>query len=93
MRLLKEGPEIDRLDWTKGFGPILDMDELGIYGSRIWILYKDFNGEDLPRMIASLRAVQLGLLSQDDLINGSFQSYRVADQVVERLGTENFILS
>lgn len=93
MRLIKEGEFIDRMDWMQGLGSIVELDHLGIYGSRIWVLYKDYNGEDLPRMIASLRAVQLGLLNADDLRGGSFQTYKVAEAVVERLGKENFILT
>jgi len=68
IQLMKNEAEIDPDCWLAPLGSILFMDTLGIYGSEIWILYKDICGEKLPVMIAILRAVQLGFYSQDDLI-------------------------
>lgn len=45
--------------------PIFLLDTLGIYSSRIWMLYKDVCGESIINMLAVLRANQLGLLSSD----------------------------
>lgn len=49
------------------FSSILGLDTLGIYGPRIWMLYKDFCGQDLVTTIGVLRAWQLGFLSESKL--------------------------
>ena len=65
--MLKRGGEIDPDDFAGGLGPLLSMDTLGIYGSRIWMLYKDVCGEDLRVTCAVLRAHQLGYISSGAL--------------------------
>lgn len=59
-RLATEGPKIDPDAAYGPFSAILGLDCDGIYGPDIWILYKDICGESLTRMVAVLRAVQLG---------------------------------
>ena len=50
------------------FTNLLSLDSLGIYGSRIWQLYKDVCKEDIATTIAVLRAThQLGIISKDVL--------------------------
>jgi hypothetical protein len=66
-RILKEGGDIDPDSAFGGLGNLLDLDTLEIYGSRIWMLYKDVCGEDLRVTCAILRAYQLGFLSDVDL--------------------------
>lgn len=51
------------------FAHILSLDTHGIYGSNIWILYKDVCGENLTNMLAILRGVQLGIISIDVVKN------------------------
>ena len=63
MGLLTQGKEIDPDSFSGGFGSILMLDSLGIYESRIWLLFKDVCGENLAKMIAVLRANQLGGLA------------------------------
>ena len=64
MQILQQGPTIDTdAGPMGGFGSILQMDSLGIYGSRIWCLYKDVCGESIPKAIAMLRAYQMGQLA------------------------------
>ena len=50
-----------------GVLPVLSLDTLGFYGSRIWMLYKDVCAENLSRMLAVLRANQLGFLTDEQL--------------------------
>jgi hypothetical protein len=69
MQLLKEGRAIDPDDFMGGLGVILSLDTHDIYGSHIWILFKDVSGSDLVTMCALLRAVQLGYLSESELVN------------------------
>lgn len=57
-----------------GFANIMDLDTLGIYGSRIWMLYKDVCKEKLYKMIAVLRSWQLGFVSAS-AINHAIDNY------------------
>jgi hypothetical protein len=67
LHILKENARIDPNDFFDGLGPILSLDSYGIYGSSIWILYKDVCGEDITKTLAVLRAVQLGFFSAQTL--------------------------
>lgn len=58
---------IDPDDAPGGFGPILSLDTYGIYGSRIWMFYKDVCGQNLTAMLAVMRAVQLGYFNDSNL--------------------------
>lgn len=51
------------------FVAILLLDTYGIYGSSIWILYKDICGSDLSKFVGVLRATQMGFLSAVQLRN------------------------
>ena len=46
---------------------MLHLDDMEIYGSHIWILYKYICKEDLRSMVALIRARQLGIISQQEL--------------------------
>ena len=72
-RLLREGGEIDTDDIFGGLGSILMLDTLGVYGSEIWMLYKDVCGEDLGKMLAVIRANQLDEVS-DDIVKHAIQN-------------------
>lgn len=61
--VMKDGAIIDPDCFMGGLGVILGLDTLGIYGPRIWMLYKDVCKENLTHMLGVLRANQLGLLS------------------------------
>ena len=63
VELLAKGEEIDPDNALGGFGTMLLLDTLGLYGSRIWMLYKDVCGQDLVKMVAVLRAWQLAILT------------------------------
>lgn len=65
--MLKEGGAIDPDDFFGGLGAVLALDTHGIYGSRIWKLYKDVCGQDLRVTLAILRSVQLGFLDEGEL--------------------------
>lgn len=47
VQFMKMGAEIDPDSALGGITPILDLDTLGIYGPRIWMLYKDVCKEDV----------------------------------------------
>ena len=67
MALFKETGAIDPDSALAGLGPILMMDDMGIYGSHIWILYKYICKEDLRSMVAVIRAMQLGFVSEEEI--------------------------
>lgn len=64
--LIQKGGAIDPQAFD-GIAHVLTLDVHGIYAHRIWMLYKDVCGEDLARMIAVLRAVQLGIIDTAEL--------------------------
>jgi len=68
------GPIIDPDALMGPVAHILSLYSFGIYGPRIWMLYKDVCHEDLQSMIAVLRAVQLGKLSQE-VMNHAIDNY------------------
>lgn len=64
MQLLgPQGAQIDPDAWLGGLGAVLALDTLGLYGPKIWMLYKDVCKEDLVKMCAVLRARQLGYVT------------------------------
>lgn len=56
-------PKIDPQCAFGGLNVILTLDDMGIYGSRIWCLWKDVCGRDPVKVLAMLRARQLGSLA------------------------------
>ena len=71
--LIKDGGKIDPNSFMGGFGNVMDLDTLRIYGPRIWMLYKDVCGQDLRVMCAVLRAWQLGFVT-DSAINAALDN-------------------
>ena len=67
MKLLQEGAAFDPDNGLGGLGYILDLDTLGLYGSKIWMLYADVCKNSTRNMVVALRAWQLGLLSEAKL--------------------------
>lgn len=65
--LFKATPEVDPQAGFGGYTPLLFLDTLNVYGSEIWMLYKDVCGEDIRKTIAVLRACQLGFVSRERL--------------------------
>lgn len=89
MELYKEVPTIDPKNILGGIGAILDLDTLGVYGSRIWMLYKDVCGQDIAKTNWMLRAWQLGVISENDL-NHRIDNYGRdgIDAIIEKVMTE-----
>jgi hypothetical protein len=61
--LFSGGGQIDPDDMFQGFGSLMTLDTLGIYGSQLYQLWNDVCKRDLGKMIAVLRAYQLGQLA------------------------------
>ena len=65
--LLKEGELIDPDAAFGGLSALIMLDSSGVYGEKIWMLYKDICNQSAGKMIGILRAVQLGFLAQHEL--------------------------
>ena len=95
MDILEHGEEIDPDAAMGGFAALLSLDSHGIYEHRIWMLYKDVCGEDLPTMLAINRACQLGIIDRgtlDTAIDGYGRGLNVLEvvrQVKDRLPAFN----
>ena len=63
VKIVKEADTIDPDASLGHLAILLDLDTLEIYGSNIWILYKDICGQSIKHFIATLRAWQLGFIS------------------------------
>ncbi len=86
MELYKEAPEIDPWSVLGGIGPVMWLDTLGVYGSRIWMLYKDVCGQDIAKTVWMIRAVQLGIMSETEL-NHRIDNYgrEGIDEIIEKV--------
>jgi hypothetical protein len=71
MDLMKHSEEIDPLSYLKVIGPVMLLDSLGIYGPNVWVIFKDVCEQNHARMLAVLRATQLGMLSSEALLEVS----------------------
>jgi hypothetical protein len=80
--IMQAAPAIDPKGAMGGFGPIMNLDMFGIYGSSIYVLFSDICGKNAARMIAVVRATQLGMFSARELQNASNrQDYSGRDMV------------
>ena len=86
-RMIAEGATIDPQSALKRLSGPLALDEYGIYGPRIWMLYKDVCGENLATTLAMLRAVQLGFLPKSllDAVIDTPPGAPVVEQLVAQL--------
>jgi hypothetical protein len=74
--LMTETGKIDPDSALGGWGCLFDLDEMGIYGSHIWILYKDVCGENLTNLVGLLRAYQLGFIEERLIVDASYERNR-----------------
>jgi hypothetical protein len=63
MELYINNEKIDPQDAFGPFGKLLLLDTFGIYGTDIYVLWSDICDREVVKMIAVLRACQLGILS------------------------------
>jgi hypothetical protein len=94
-QIVAHAERIDPDDCFGPLGPMMGLDNLDCYGSRIWMLYKDVCGQNLHAMLGVLRAVQLGFTTERE-VNASIDRRAALDvpallaQVKERL--PNFVI-
>jgi len=65
--IIKQSEKIDPQCSMGGLGHILGLDTEDIYEERIWMLYKDVCGQNMVKMLACLRASQLGFIKSCQL--------------------------
>jgi hypothetical protein len=65
---VKQCEAIDPDNFIGPYGVMFGLDSVGIYGSAIWVLYKDVCGEDMVKLVGVLRGNQLGFVSSDELL-------------------------
>ena len=63
----KASAEVDPYCAWGEYGPLFSCDTHGIYGSRIWMLFKDVCNQSVTDLLAALRAVQLGIRTEKQL--------------------------
>lgn len=88
MQVLEKGEAIDPDNLMGGLGVLLSFDTQAIYGSRIWMLYKDVCGEHIGNMLGVLRAVQLGFLPGavlDSMIDGDHSGEETVEDLVAQV--------
>ena len=74
LQVLEQAERIDPDSLGGAAMVLLHLDELGIHGPKIWMLYGDVCKENLSHMMGALRAVQLGIISRETL-DKAIESY------------------
>lgn len=71
MKMMESAPSIDPDSAFGPLGPLFSLDSMGIYGSRIWVLWKDVCGGNALRVETLFRAAQLGIISDQQVSNAA----------------------
>lgn len=71
---VKNNSIIDPINALGAWGPIVLLDSYNIYGSDIWILYKDICHQSISKFLGILRCAQVGIISSSDLTKGISES-------------------
>ena len=77
MELAQKSPHIDPAS-DSSMIPLMHLDDMGIYGANIWILFSDICHKDIVFTLAVIRARQLGLISMPQVVSA------IADARVNR---------
>ena len=60
-QMCSRSTSIDPDNLLRELGPVVNLDNFGIYDGDIYILFSDICGRDVARTLAVLRATQLGM--------------------------------
>lgn len=82
IEVIKCGEQVDPDDFMGGFGKILALDTLEIYGTDIYFLWNYICDRNTSRMIAVLRANQLGFISDQLLRDVCHQQDRSKSDII-----------
>lgn len=91
MKLLASTEKIDSDSALGPYSSFISLDSFGIYGSNIWILYKDVCQESILYTITILRAVQLGIMGKGKLLS-ILDSINDGQGYGEKIDVENMLL-
>lgn len=86
LQCVQQEPVIDPDSILSPMGAVFALDSHGIYGAKIWILYKEVCGSNVPRMIGVLRAVQLGFLNERPLLDAVDEERRRGGAKLKNIG-------
>jgi len=67
MQVMQTASAVDPENAFGPLGPMLSLDTYAIYGSKIWVLYKEVCEQDIVRFLGVLRATQMGIISLKDV--------------------------
>lgn len=82
MEILKCAKQVDPDDFMGGLGKILALDTLEIYGTNIYVLWNDICDRNTSKMIAVLRANQLGFISDQILKDACHRQDRSGREII-----------
>lgn len=83
-QILSSDESIDPDSAFGNLGSILTLDQCEVYGSKIWVLYKDICDQDIVKTRALLRCVQMGIAPESSL----FDKHPGMDSFFDRLREE-----
>lgn len=82
VEVIKYGEQVDPNDFMGGLGKILALDTLEIYGTDIYVLWNDICDRNTSKMIAVLRANQLGFISNQILKEACHRQDRIGRDII-----------
>lgn len=82
VEVIKYGKQVDPNDFMGGLGKILALDTLEIYGTDIYVLWNDICDRNTSKMIAVLRANQLGFISNQILKEACHRQDRIGRDII-----------
>lgn len=82
VEILKCAKQVDPDDFMGGLGKILALDTLEIYGTNIYVLWNDICDRNTSKMIAVLRANQLGFISDQILKDACHRQDRSGREII-----------
>ena len=80
---MTQSNDIDPDAFMGGFGKILSLDTLGIYGTDIYILHNDICERNMVKTFAVLRAHQLGFVDGSLLADACHRQDRSGKQMID----------
>lgn len=80
--ILKNAKQIDPDDFMEGMSNILMLDTCEIYSWAIYVLYSDICDRDTKKMIAVIRAVQLGFFMKEELKKACYREDRKGKEMI-----------
>lgn len=78
VQIMREGDKVDPSSIAGSLGAVMVVDQLQLYGPLLWVLYKDLCDQDIIQTLAVLRAVQLGLLPGQAVVDAVHESENVS---------------